>query len=194
MYPPVNKHSNGKSPSWIGNTSSNGGFSIAMLDYRRVYLYIHVFIYWMIYQPAVADEISNKSIAKGWQIQQGWVDTMGGLKILWRSSWFLFGQRPKLRVSGEIPLATGHYKFTTLQVCWNLQVCAATCCSVYRAFTNLQFWNLQQDFQVYKSVPKKIIRMEGIQIPPTPELPKTLHSFLTTAFHKPKHDNSIQTD
>ena len=35
-YPPVNKHSNGKSPSWVGNTSSNGGFSIAMLDYRRV--------------------------------------------------------------------------------------------------------------------------------------------------------------
>ena len=24
-YPPVNKHSNGKSPSWIGKTSSNGG-------------------------------------------------------------------------------------------------------------------------------------------------------------------------
>ena len=36
IYPPVNKHSNGKSPSWIGNTSSNGGFSIAMLDYRSV--------------------------------------------------------------------------------------------------------------------------------------------------------------
>ena len=36
FYPPVNKHSNGKSPSWIGNTSSNGGFSIAMLDYRSV--------------------------------------------------------------------------------------------------------------------------------------------------------------
>ena len=35
-YPPVNKHSNGKSPSWIGNTSSNGGFYIAMLDYRSV--------------------------------------------------------------------------------------------------------------------------------------------------------------
>ena len=35
-YPPVNKDSNGKSPSWIGNTSSNGGFSIAMLDYRSV--------------------------------------------------------------------------------------------------------------------------------------------------------------
>ena len=35
-YPPVNKHSNGKSPSWIGNTSSNGGFSISMLDYRSV--------------------------------------------------------------------------------------------------------------------------------------------------------------
>ena len=27
LYPPVNKHSNGKSPSWIGNTSSNGGFA-----------------------------------------------------------------------------------------------------------------------------------------------------------------------
>ena len=35
-YPPVNKHSNGKSPSWMENTSSNGGCSIAMLDYRRV--------------------------------------------------------------------------------------------------------------------------------------------------------------
>ena len=35
-YPLVNKHSNGKSPSWIGNTSSNGGFFIAMLDYRSV--------------------------------------------------------------------------------------------------------------------------------------------------------------
>ena len=33
MYPPVNKHSNGKSPSWIGNTSSNGGFSIAREGY-----------------------------------------------------------------------------------------------------------------------------------------------------------------
>ena len=36
IYPPVNKHSNEKSPSWIGNTSSNGGCSIAMLDNRRV--------------------------------------------------------------------------------------------------------------------------------------------------------------
>ena len=35
-YLPANKHSNGKSPSWIGNTSSNGGFSIAVLDYRSV--------------------------------------------------------------------------------------------------------------------------------------------------------------
>ena len=39
-YPPVNKHSNGKSPSWIGNESPNGGFSIAMLDYRRVHLHL----------------------------------------------------------------------------------------------------------------------------------------------------------
>ena len=39
-YPPANKHSNGKSPSWIGNTSSNGGLSIAMLDYRTRSVYI----------------------------------------------------------------------------------------------------------------------------------------------------------
>ena len=43
-YPPVNKHSNGNSPSWIGNTSSNGGFSIAMLDYRSV-SFNHVFFH-----------------------------------------------------------------------------------------------------------------------------------------------------
>ena len=35
-YPLVNKHSNGISPSLIGNTSSKGPFSIAMLDYRSV--------------------------------------------------------------------------------------------------------------------------------------------------------------
>ena len=37
-YPPVNKHSNGNPASWIGNTSSNVGFYIAMLDYRSVRL------------------------------------------------------------------------------------------------------------------------------------------------------------
>jgi len=31
VYPPVNKHSNGKSPFSIRNTSSKGLFSIAML-------------------------------------------------------------------------------------------------------------------------------------------------------------------
>ena len=31
-YPPVNKHSNGKPPSLIGDTSSNGGFPIAKLS------------------------------------------------------------------------------------------------------------------------------------------------------------------
>ena len=36
MYPPVIKHSNGKAPFSIGNTSSKGSFSIAMLDYQRV--------------------------------------------------------------------------------------------------------------------------------------------------------------
>ena len=36
FYPPVIKHSNGKSPFSIGNTSSKGSFSIAMLDYQRV--------------------------------------------------------------------------------------------------------------------------------------------------------------
>ena len=30
------RHNNGNPPFPIGNTSSNGGFSIAMLDYRRV--------------------------------------------------------------------------------------------------------------------------------------------------------------
>ncbi len=37
-YTPVIKHSNGKSPFSIGNTSSKGSFSIAMLDYQRVFL------------------------------------------------------------------------------------------------------------------------------------------------------------
>ena len=41
-YPPVNKHSNGKSPFLIGNTSWNGGFYIAMLDYRSVVLVVHL--------------------------------------------------------------------------------------------------------------------------------------------------------
>ena len=36
FYTPVIKHSNGKSPFSIGNTSSKGSFSIAMLDYQRV--------------------------------------------------------------------------------------------------------------------------------------------------------------
>ena len=35
-YPPVKKHGNGKSPFSIGNTSSTGPFSIAMLVYQRV--------------------------------------------------------------------------------------------------------------------------------------------------------------
>ena len=35
-YTPVNKRSNGKSPFSIGNTSSKGLFSIAMLVYQRV--------------------------------------------------------------------------------------------------------------------------------------------------------------
>ena len=36
VYPPVNKHSNGKSPFSMGNTFSKGLFSIAMLVYQRV--------------------------------------------------------------------------------------------------------------------------------------------------------------
>ncbi len=36
-YTPVIKHSNGKSPFSIGNTSSKGSFSIAMFDYQRVF-------------------------------------------------------------------------------------------------------------------------------------------------------------
>ena len=37
-YTPVIKHSNGKSPFSIGNTSSKGSFSIAMSDYQRVFV------------------------------------------------------------------------------------------------------------------------------------------------------------
>ena len=37
MYTPVIKHSNGKSPFSIGNTSSKGPFPIAMLDYRSAH-------------------------------------------------------------------------------------------------------------------------------------------------------------
>ena len=40
-YPPVNKRSNGKSPFSIGNTSSKGLFSIAMLVYQREQLLFH---------------------------------------------------------------------------------------------------------------------------------------------------------
>ena len=38
-YTPVIKHSNGKYPFSIGNTSSKGSFSIAMLVYQRVVIY-----------------------------------------------------------------------------------------------------------------------------------------------------------
>ena len=44
-YPLVNKHSNGKPPFSIGNTSSNGGCSIAMLDYQSVSWEYHVKCY-----------------------------------------------------------------------------------------------------------------------------------------------------
>ena len=40
VYTPVIKHSNGKSPFSIGNTSSKGPSSIAMLDYRSIFHYI----------------------------------------------------------------------------------------------------------------------------------------------------------
>ena len=36
QIPSGNQHSNGTSPYLLGNTSSNGPFSIAMLVYRRV--------------------------------------------------------------------------------------------------------------------------------------------------------------
>ena len=39
-YTPVIKHSNGKSPFSIGNTSSKGPFPIAMLDYRSVLVWL----------------------------------------------------------------------------------------------------------------------------------------------------------
>ena len=54
IYTSVIKHSNGKSPFSIGNTSSKGSFSIAMLVYQRVprlekYLTIKVVVSHMFY-------------------------------------------------------------------------------------------------------------------------------------------------
>ena len=48
-YTPVIKHSHGKSPFSIGNTSSKGSFSIAMLDYQRVTFFL-IYIYILIHQ------------------------------------------------------------------------------------------------------------------------------------------------
>ena len=46
-------------PSWIGNTSSNGGFSIAMLDYRSVHP--GKFIFWTQKKGAIdgSDDVPN---------------------------------------------------------------------------------------------------------------------------------------
>ena len=61
-HPPVNYHGNGKSPCSVGNTSSTGPFSIAMLVYQRVVSF------W------------------GWPIFMGYVRFRGGfvLEVTWR--------------------------------------------------------------------------------------------------------------
>ena len=38
VYPPVNSHSHGKSPCFFGEIHQNGGFFMAMLVYRSVYI------------------------------------------------------------------------------------------------------------------------------------------------------------
>ena len=51
-YTPVIKHSNGKSPFSIGNTSSKGSFSIAMFDYQRV-----IFFKWVVKNHQLAENL-----------------------------------------------------------------------------------------------------------------------------------------
>ena len=46
----------------------------------------------------------------------------------------------------KISLATGHYKFTRLQFCLNLQVCAGTCCSV----EHLQIYSSEIFTKIFK--------------------------------------------
>ena len=43
IYTPVIQHSNKTSPFPIGNSFTNGGFSMAMLDYQRVYIFIFTY-------------------------------------------------------------------------------------------------------------------------------------------------------
>ena len=88
LYPPVNKHSNGKSPSWIGNTSANGGFSITMLDYRSVTC-------WFIHRLQCKGQkstVSNGSLWKNSLIllaaKTSWVHRSRGIYAVW------LGKRP----------------------------------------------------------------------------------------------------
>ena len=68
-YPPVNKHSNGKSPSWIGTTSSNGGFSIAMLDYRSVKVMSSHPQAWFMFQGTIVFEFLDVTKTLHWNTQ-----------------------------------------------------------------------------------------------------------------------------
>ena len=109
----------------------------------------------------------------------------------WHSNSFLFGQPPKDRVSGKIPRATGHYKFTPLQLSSNLQVCAATCCPN----EHLQICSSEMFTKTFKftslcrkecSVRRQSKTWSAKNISQTPELPKTSQPVQPLPFGKPE--------
>ena len=85
FYPLVNSHCNGISPSLIGNPSSKGPFSIAMLDFRSVLRFLHLTASRFFYTPrclqwspvaALLDETASAGhlihVAKGGPICESW--------------------------------------------------------------------------------------------------------------------------
>ena len=82
-YPPVNWHGNGNSPFPIGNTSSNGGFSIAMLVYPRVSKSIKI------HYDYVPPKTTSTTIDEDWQVllpTLGVEKEMQGRRRSWNSN------------------------------------------------------------------------------------------------------------
>ena len=101
-----------------------------------------------------------------------------------------FGQRPKHRVSGEIPPSHWPLQIHNSAV---LLKCASLCCYMLLYMEHLQICSSEICTEIFKFTSlceKKILRMEVVpnleckKIPHTPELPKTLHSLLTMAFQQ----------
>ena len=119
VYPPVNKHSNGKSPFSIGNTSSKGLFSIAMLVYQRV--------------PLLGEMIPNLTCA--------YVSETGGKKntpsiVFWSGQTTATSHRPhsKWWFSKENPLSQGNLGWWNIIIWPVLLICFCNnsfCCSLW---------------------------------------------------------------